>query len=356
MRSPIWSRLARKRAWRIGLGGASIVLSTLCGCSWNDVFPHRPATLPNAEAVDRALQCCSLNAGDQPFHLVLTVSPPADLRDLGAVQSQADFRAQIEVWWLNAITYRTEIHSARFSQSRIVNGRVVEEHNTGDFYPRWIQNFVEALLEPIPEAERLRKVPGSAPVGIKEHACISSDQAQVCFQDAEPRIATGVGPTRSIWFDNFAPFGKQQIARNIVDKLPGNLLLRGHIILLTPLSQWDYKLVKATEFTLPDKLMQTGLVSSSVAESWMQVAPLDSHARWHRATRLKQTPLPALDTPPATIYVRTDRTGKVREAYAESTDGHAGQNAAVAHALTLRFKPLIVDGAPRQMEAEIVVP
>ena len=363
MRLATWSRLAAKPAWRIGLGSASIVLSTLCGCSWNDVFPTHPTTIPNSEAVDRALQFCSLSASDQPFHLVLAIFPPGNERDLNF--SQTDYRAQIEVYWLNPITYRTEVRSARFSQTRIVNGRVVEEHNTGDFYPRWIQNFVEALLEPIPEAGQLRRVPGSVPIGVKEHACIASGAAQVCFQDAEPRIATGSGPTRSVWFDNFSPFGKQQIARTIVDKLPGNLLVRGHIVLLTPLSQWDNKLLKATEFMLPEKLIQTELVSSTTAESWMQIPPADFHDKLHRVPPMRSAPKLTLATPvtprsvpdvPTTVYIRTDRTGRVREAYAEGAGGNGAQYGAVARAFALHFKPLVIDGAPRQMEAEIVVP
>jgi hypothetical protein len=365
MRLTTWSRLAATPAWRIGLGSASIVLSALCGCSWNDVFLTPPPTILNGEAVDRALQLCSLSAGDQPFHLVLAISPPGNASDLNSGRFHADFRAQLEIYWLNPITYRTEIRSARFSQTRIVNGRVVEEHNTGDFYPRWIQNFVEAILEPIPEAGQLRKVPGSVPVGVKEHACIAGGEAQVCFQDAEPRIATGSGPTRSVWFDNFAPLGKQQIARTIVDKLPGDLLVRGHILLLTPLSQWDYKLLKATEFTLPEKLIQTELVSQSTAESWMQIPPADFRGKLSSplpakgSSRLTPSapvaPRSALDTS-ATVYIRTDKTGNVREAYVESSSGNGAQYGAVARALAMHFKPLVVDGAPRQMEATVVVP
>lgn len=363
MRRTTWSQLAVRPAWRVGLGSASIVLSTLCGCSWNDVFPPRPATIPNAEAVDRALQLCSLTAGEQPFHLVLAISPPENTRKL--ISNQADFQAQIEVYWLNPITYRTEIRSAHFSQTRIVNGRVVEEHNTGDFYPRWIQNFVETILEPIPEAAQLRKVPGSVPVGVKEHACVAGGDAQVCFQDAEPRIATVGGPVRSVWFDDFAPFSRQQIARIVVDKLPGNLLLRGHILLLTPLSQWDNKLLKASEFTPNEKLIQTNSVSRSTAESWMQIPPVDFRDRLSpafpaqgspRLTQSASAPSRSAFDAPVTVYVRTDQTGKVREAYADSTGGSGAQYGAVGRALALHFKPLVVDGAPRQMEATIVVP
>ena len=161
MRGKAGLSVANRLASLIGWGGASILFGALCGCSWNDVLPAHPTTISNAEAVDRALQRCSLSAGEQPFHLVLEVSPPSDTHE----PVFRDMQAQIEVFWLNPITYRTVIRSPKFSQIRVTNGRVLEEHDTGDFYPRWIQNFVDAILEPIPEAGQLRKVSGGVPVG-----------------------------------------------------------------------------------------------------------------------------------------------------------------------------------------------
>jgi len=334
-----------------------ILLTALTGCSWKDAFPAHPITLSNAEAVDRALQLCSLTAGEQPFHLVFEIAPTPDAHE----PALRAMRAQIEVFWLNPITYRTVIRSRDFSQTRIVNGGVVEEHNTGDFYPRWIQNFVEALLEPIPESALLRKVPGSVPVGVEEHACISGGSAQVCFQNAEPRIATGSDASRSLWFDDYAPFGRRQIARTLTDKLPGNLLIRGHILLLAPLAQSDYPSLKAREFTLDNKLIQTEFVSQSTAESLMQIgAPNFRHNSRSGAQKKSRSRLTLPDSPrdaqdsPANVYIRTDRSGKVREAYAQDSSG--GSGGTVARALALRFKPLVVSGAARQMEAEISVP
>jgi hypothetical protein len=56
------------------------------------------------------------------------------------------------------------------------------------------------------------------------------------------------------------------------------------------------------------------------------------------------------------VYVRTDRTGRVREAYRDKIDQFGLTDAAVARALTLKFKPLIVNGVARQMEAPISLP
>src|SRR5580658_7827295 len=156
----------RRTAWIVALGCASIALSSLCGCSWEEIFPPTAPPVPNAIAVDRALRLCSLSEGGQPFHLILDITPPPHA---AAYLRGEDMRAQIEIFWLNALSYRTVIRSHNFSQIRIVNGSVIEEHNAGDFYPRWIQNFVDAILNPVPKVSILRKIAGSVPVGVQSH-------------------------------------------------------------------------------------------------------------------------------------------------------------------------------------------
>ena len=350
----------------VGLGSASIALSSLCGCSWEELFPTNSPTLPNAVAVDRAIRLCSLSEGDQPFHLVLEIFPPARhvaiARSIDARALDLRFenmRAEIEIYWLNPITYRTVIRSRYFTQTRIVNGSVIEEHDTGDFYPRWIQNFVDAILNPVPKASLLRRIPGAVPVGVQAHACISSPAvpaesvdettAQICFQDNEPRIASGVDFTRSVWFDDFAPFGEQQIARTLVNNLPANILVRGQVTRLETIPKSNYSLLKAKEFTPPGKQIQTRLVPTTTAESLLDVASDRTLAP------ISQSAASEGSGTPTTVYIRTDRNGQVREAYSDSSDHLGLQDAAVNRALTLRFKPLWVNGIPQQMEAPLVL-
>jgi len=341
----------------------------LSGCSWEELSSAAAPTLPNAVAIDRALELCSLTRGDKPFHLTLEISPPS-LSRTGAPNA-LEMHAQVELYWLNAITYRIVIRSAKFSQTRIVNGSVVEEHNTGDFYPRWIQNFVDALLDPVPKAASLRKVPGSVPVSRESHACISNSSgelssSQICFQDEEPRIASGVDFTRYVSFDDFAPFGSQQIPRTLINDLPANFLVRGRIILLEPLPASANHLLKAHEFTQPARQIRTTLVSKATAQSLLESNPalqsLLFNPRGH-SKAISYSPQSsdpkssqANTQAPTTIYVRTDRTGRVREAYRDSSDIYGLQSPAVARALTLKFKPLLIDGAPQQMEAPIELP
>ena len=358
----------RRTARFIGLGSASIAFSLLCGCSWQDIFPPSVPTLPNAVAVDRALRLCSLSEADQPFHLVLDISPPPHAAGHAQVE---DMRAQVELFWLNAITYRTVIRSRDFSQTRIVNGSVVEEHDSGDFYPRWIQNFVDTLLNPVPSAPILRKISGAIPVGVQAHACISTEASgapddspkpQLCFEDAEPRIASAVNFDRTVWFDDYAPFGTQQIPRTLVNNLPASLLVHGQVTLLEPLSRSDYPLVKAQQFTQPTEQIATALVPRSSAESMLEFLPATAatiapvkyapgSAQQVSATSFGQ------GAHPATVYVRTDRSGKVREAYSDSAEHDRAQDdATIARALALQFKPLLINGVPQQMETTLALP
>ena len=348
----------------VGLGSASIAVSSLCGCSWDKIFPSNSPTLPNSEALDRALRLCSLSEGEQPYHLILEISPPAHpTSSIRGPQIHAlNLRAQVEIFWLNPITYRVEINSPNFSQTRIVNGGVVEEHNIGDFYPRWLQNFVDAILDPVPQAARLRKVPGNVPIGVRSHACISSPGspgaslndsavAQVCFQDAEPRLASGIEFGRSVWFDDFAPFGSQQIARTLVNDLPGNILVKGQVALLEPLPKSDSRLLTAKEFTPPSRKIETTPVSATTAQSLLEVTAGQPWRQVDLGPQDKQ----AADAP-MTIYIRTDLKGRVREAYPDNANQYGLQNSEIARALTLKFKPLIVNGTPHQIEASLTLP
>jgi hypothetical protein len=298
------------------------------GCFWDRLFPPEAKTLPNQIALARALHLSSLTESDRPFHLILDVPPPP--------QAITEPHAEVEVFWINAITWRAVIRSNDFNQVRIRNGSAIEEHSIGTFYPRWIQNFADALFEPVPDLAVLEKIPGSVPISHESHACIVAPESavQACFQGNQPLLASGRNPSRYVAFDDFSPFGSQQIPRTLVSELPGGILLRGHIVRLEPLSQGDYSIVQAREFTLPVKQLQTVWVSPQNAEALLESTPTAS------------------PDGAGQVYIRTDRTGQVREAYPEST---AQNPQALRRALALKFKPLIVNGSAQQMETTFLL-
>jgi len=277
----------------------------------------------------------------------------------------AAMQADVEIWWLNSITYRTEIRSATFRQTRIVNGGVVEEQNIGDFYPRWIQNFVDALFEPVPHLDKLRREPGDIPISQESHACISHggpdelSLTQLCFQGKQPLLASGVAFNRYVAFDNFVAFGQQLVPRTLINDLPANTLLRGEILLLESLPQAAYPLVKATRFTSPLQQIRTRLLARSEAEAMLipqtLAAPMPSTGLKKLAGYSKPAAYPMPEKDPVLVYVRTDRTGRVREAYTDRNDVYNQHRGAVAKALQLRFRPLLVNGAPQQIEAPVEI-
>jgi hypothetical protein len=351
----------------ICLGTLSLVLSVFCGCTssrslWEEWFPPKVPTLANNLALDRALHLSSLTEGDQPFHLILAISPPPH---------QPDKFAQIEIYWLNPITYRTQIHSRTFSQTRIVNGRVIDEHNTGDFYPRWIQNFVDAILNPVSDPATLRKIPGAIPIGPQSQACISTigsadpGPAQVCLTGSEPKLTSARDATHYVSFDDFQPFGSQLIPRTLVESLPENTLIRAQIVLLEPLSPTSQRQLKATEFTQSAKQIRTALVPATTAQSLLDFNSANKPSSKHNSPSPPLTPLPVLQSDPQNpgpikVYIRTDRTGRVREAYRDNSNHMSMQSStsdpAAARALALKFRPYLVNGVPQQMESTIALP
>ena len=181
-------------------------------------------------------------------------------------------------------------------------------------------------------------------------------QERVCFLDSEPKLASGRDFTRYVSFDDFAPFGSQQIARTLVNVLPANNLVNGRVIRLEPLAETDYPLIKAHQYTPPAKQIHTIFVTQPTAESLLFYPKGEN---WLSPKSLNPGPLSqgtARVTDRMTIYIRTDRTGRVREAYRDNADIYGLQDGAVKRALTYRFKPLLVDGIAQQMEAPITLP
>jgi hypothetical protein len=357
-------------------------VGALLGCtSLQEYLPPNPSSLPNADAVDRALTLCSLTHGSEPFHLKMLISPPERASSTGVLSAGA-MQAEIELWWLNAITYRTEIRSAAFRQIHIVNGNVIQEQNLGSFYPRWIQNFADALLDPVPHADKLRKEPGSIPLSQESHACISRHDgsgdetalAQICFQGSQPLLASDISFSSYVAFDDFRAFGEQLIPRTLINDLPANLLVRGQILLLEPMLQSAYPLLKATRFTPLTQQIRTRLLSKadaevlldrtgaeslrsslSPAQSLKKLASYPSHRNSFEEKAQAETTNSGSKADPVTVYVRTDRTGRVREAYTDRNDVYNQHQTTVARAMQLRFRPLLINGAPQQIEAPVEI-
>lgn len=64
-----------------------------------------------------------------------------------------EYSGRVDVWWISDSKYKVVLKSPKFSQEKVVNGDAVYERNDGDYYPRWLENFVLAILDPVPMAK-----------------------------------------------------------------------------------------------------------------------------------------------------------------------------------------------------------
>jgi hypothetical protein len=247
--------------------------------------------------------------------------------------------------------------SPAFGQTRIVNADQVMEANTGDYYPRWLQNFVDGLLDPIPMIENFRGHGGAVMVGPSiTNSCLRRDDRPggitdqmtwggLCFAGSDPRIESVLTTNYYINFEDWKGFGKKKIARTYKTSVLDYKEIVGHLTTLEELQNTPESLFAITAPTPADQQMGTVYVSTLKEESMVETVP-------------------KIDWPPVRegktegymiVYARTDRTGQVRETAKHNSDQPGLESFGMEQALRYKFKPLIVDGVPVQMEMPLVL-
>jgi hypothetical protein len=324
----------------------------------------QPVAETHAALIEEALQNSSLVHGKTPFHFLMDIHPGKVLFP-GHAASPA-MHGTMEVFWAGPSRYKLILTTPDFSQTKIVDGQAVEETDRGDFLPRWLDDFVRALFEPFPQAEAMGALklkmtgggtlalPGRAPVtmprcieksdrpgGITEETSI----ARVCFDAHQPWIEGGLEFTRYVSFKDYRPFGDQMIARTWSDDIPENIFLEGVVTRLEKLAKKEARSIRVRRPTSPSGQIRTVFISRQ------------------RIDELKE-PLPEYEWPAENtealegwmiVYVRTDRTGKIRESYWDSSENYKLQDAGVRLALLSKLKPLEVDDAPVQIEGPMIL-
>jgi hypothetical protein len=318
----------------------------------------RPAA-SNAAVLDEALRNSVLVYGNRPFHLKLEITP--------GTKATSSMRGSVEVFWASAAKYKLVIHSEDFQQTKTVDGAQVEEEDEGDFLPRWLDNFVEAVFEPVPQLQALRQMDAKftgggtfqpypsrpaltmprylnkadRPDGITEETSV----ARVGLDAFGPWIESGLDFTRYVSFRDFEPFGKQRIPRERQNDIPENIFVNGKVTVLEKLSASDAKQIRVEHATEKSGQIRTVFVSREKIGEMLE--PLPEYT-W-----------PSEDTEALEgymiVYVRTDRTGRIRESYWDSSDNYKLQDAGVKLALMSRLKPMMVDGAAVQVEGPLVL-
>lgn len=297
-------------------------------------------------ALNLALKASSLTEEGKPFHAVLVIGTPG-----------SPFSGRVEVWWAASQKYKTVIASPAFSQTRIVNGTEVMETNAGDYYPRWLENFVLAILNPIPVVENFRRRPAAVMLGAKiVRSCLQrndrpggiTDQmtwGEVCFKGSEPRIESVFSMTYNLTFDDWKSFGRKKVARTYKTDVLGYEEVVAHLTTLEDLRNVPDETFAVTAPTPPDQQITTTFVSTQKEESLIE-----------NAAKIDWPPVREGKTDGYMIvYARTDRTGQVRETAKHNSDQPGLEDFGIEQALRYKFKPLVVNGVAVQMEMPLVL-
>jgi len=304
--------------------------------------------IPVDEAIPRMLAATSLTTGAAPFHALLTISQPND--------AKSTFHGAVEVFWAGPSKYRLILQTKDFQQTRVVNGDVVEESNKGDFYPTWLRNYARALMDPLPMAQLFmdNKTPIMLGANISQ-SCVTRDDrkagstdmmtwAMICFQGTEPRINYAMDFTYFMEFGDYQPFGKKLIARRYTTYTSGNDKVIGNLK-LESLDSPREDLFLVSNPTPPARQIDTQFVSMATNVSLLEMTPV-----------IEWPPIHEGKTEGNMIaHVITDRTGQVREAYKHNSDTPGVEDFGVQQALKYKFKPLLVNGVPVQMETPLVL-
>ena len=309
---------------------------------------QRPPSITVGDAIQRVQHNSSLTDNGKPFHALLSISNPKN--------PDSAYRATIEVFWKSKRSYRTVIVSPTFSQTRIVSGDQVEEHNTGDFYPPWLQDYLTAILNPLHLPNAFQNASGQIFLGETMRSCqihddrpggITNDltHAMICFTGNEPHLESMGDFTYGMTFSDYRPYGKQHIAYTYQGDMDGNDPVFGKLTLLEPLVDSSSALFTITTPTSPADRIETTAVSTLKEESLVE--------------RSDTSPWPPIRGGKTEgymiVYAVTDRTGQVRLANKYNSDNAELEYAGVARAMHYKFRPLLIDGVPQQMEMPLVL-
>jgi hypothetical protein len=262
-------------------------------------------------AVRRALQKSSLTEQGTPFHALLEIGTAG-----------TPYSGRVELWWVSQDKYRLQLQSPQFSQTKIVNGSELQETNQGDYYPRWLENFVLALMSPIPTQANFLGTKGSVMVGPQiTNSCLRRDDRPrgitdnltwgiVCFSGSDPHVQSVLATNLNIDYADWRKFGKKQIAHEYSTEVLDYKPVKGQLTILENLKQPDESMFAVTKPIPVNEQIRTEFVSTQTEESMLEKAP---ELHWPDVREGKTDGY-------MIVYARTDRTGQVRESSKHNSD------------------------------------
>ncbi len=266
-------------------------------------------TEPAGKTLDKALKASLLIQPDaRPFHVKLQIAR--------SKTDSTEYDAVIEETWVSPTRWNRTVTAKGLSQTTVVNDTGTHIVTSGDYFPRWLRDFVTALFTPVPNADEWNRsiallehieLPNGGRSDPCQHAELNLGTppiqqvnfADVCFKDG--LLVLVVSPSYAMEFKDYASYGKLRVARTLVDHPVSGVELIGRVVTLDQGESADPKLFE-TPIDASDK---DPLFTASISAS--QLALLANGA----------TGLPWPNPTPGkgmfTVWVSLDRNGKVRE-------------------------------------------
>jgi hypothetical protein len=303
--------------------------------------------IPVGGAVERAIKMSRLTEpGSHPFHLVAVTTP--------ANSFIPDYTAQIEEYWVSPDKWRRTIKSKSFEQTIIVNGSRRLETNSGDYYPKWLNDIATALFEVAPDHL-------VNDIGQLKDTVVSGREASVRYQPSstDGKVTNAwwgsvdVAPSGALtWisgklfaagFKDYVTFHDKYVASTVETFPPiphGDVNTRVTVSDFSPTDESMFVIEKPTP---PED--QLRLVAMNEIE-YRKSAIDPPVMKWASVSRRPASGV-------LSVYIVTDKTGKVREADFITSDNMALRESTEALAKQWRFRPTLVDGVPVEVETTL---
>jgi TonB-like protein len=339
---------------------AAVVLASLFSSA-----SDQQKDIPLPQATANALKLSRITTlGSSPFHLRAVIAQEG--------KKGSEYNAEVEEFWVAPDKWRRTIKSSAFIQTIVVNGDVRFDQSTGDYYPFWLRDLVTAIFDVVPadfsphdlrlesqDNERKLRMTAGIMAGVDTgfgsvYTGICSrwnDKvgvapqfnyvfSTVCFEGEDRVIRAVFTPFFHAEFNDYRRYKNQQVPR---------------LIKMTPLKNvhLEARVTQLSEFQDHDDSLFV-ISPSASSDTWDQsvrVRQQDALARLVNSPDIKWAPVhDGQTTGNFSLMLYIDKQGNVREVWPPSSDNPLVQEQAVREVMQWKFKPMVLNGAPTQME------
>jgi hypothetical protein len=254
-------------------------------------------------------------------------------------------KTEVEIFWMAPDKWRRTIQSqTEFSQTLIVNGDKVFEHDSDGYFPLWSQTLVSAMVDPRPVLDAFR--PGDRLI---TKANTGADESgKVCFPPAFKMCITGhygllesVGAAgHSLDFTDYHDFHGKRVARLLVYHVDPGDSYKAEVTELNDLKKPDDRLFFIAQPTTPDQQIRSMTLPEAELRG-MALQPLE--IIWPQV-------LDGATTGKTSYYVSVDRSGRVAEVLPLRVAAERADDVARRQIMKWKFKPASEDGVALQAE------